>query len=115
MVQVVSGEVQLEAFEAGQSPSTSWQEAEKEVRRAAGMGPFTAANMLQLLGHYAHIPCDSETMRHLAKHHGVTACAQGQLQEKAQQVVPPLPVLVGMLMGMHSFLILPGWRQRLQA
>ncbi|KAK9862094.1 hypothetical protein WJX84_009298 [Apatococcus fuscideae] len=83
--QVVAGEMQLEAFEAGHSPTTTWQDAEKEVRKAAGMGPFTAANMLQLMGHYAHIPCDSETMRHLKKHHGLTACAQGQLQEKAQQ------------------------------
>lgn len=86
-VQVVSGEVQLEAYEAGGSSATTWQEAEQAVRKAAGMGPFTAANMLQLMGYYARIPCDSETMRHLKKHHGVTSCPQGGLQEKAQQVI----------------------------
>lgn len=88
---MVSGEVQLEAFEAGGSSATTWQEAEQAARKAAGMGPFTAANMLQLMGYYTRIPCDSETMRHLKKHHGVTSCPQGHLQEKAQQVPLALP------------------------
>lgn len=87
---MVSGEVQLEDFAAGSSSAATWQEAEKAVRKAAGMGPFTAANMLQLMGYYARIPCDSETMRHLKKHQGITSCPPGQLQEKAQQVTPPL-------------------------
>ena len=46
---MVSGELRLEAFEAGAGSSATWQEVEKEIRKAAGMGPFTAANMLQLM------------------------------------------------------------------
>ncbi len=64
---MASGEIQLEAFEAGGSSASTWQAVEQEIRKAAGMGPFTAANMLQLMGYYSHIPCDSETLRHLKK------------------------------------------------
>ncbi|KAK9851355.1 hypothetical protein WJX84_010076 [Apatococcus fuscideae] len=84
--QVAAGDIQLEAFEAGSSSATSWEEVEPEIRKAAGMGPFTAANVLQLMGYYGHVPCDSETMRHLKKHHGVTSCPPGQLQQRVQQV-----------------------------
>ncbi len=52
----------------------------------AGVGPFTAANMLQLLGHYSRIPCDSETVRHLHKIHNLHDCTLANVQHKAQQV-----------------------------
>ena len=32
---------------------------------AAGMGPYTSVNVMQLLGRYSRVPCDSETKRHL--------------------------------------------------
>lgn len=51
----------------------------------AGVGPFTAANMLQLLGHYSRIACDSETVRHLHKLHKLTACTMANVQQQAQQ------------------------------
>ena len=53
----------------------------------AGVGPFTAANMLQLLGHYSRIPCDSETVRHLHKMHKLTSCTLANVQQHAQQAI----------------------------
>ena len=52
----------------------------------SGVGPFTAANMLQLLGHYSRIPCDSETVRHLHKVHRLQGCTLANVQQHAQQV-----------------------------
>lgn len=52
----------------------------------SGVGPFTAANMLQLLGHYSRIPCDSETVRHLHKVHRLQSCTLANVQQHAQQV-----------------------------
>ena len=52
----------------------------------AGVGPFTAANMLQLLGHFDRVPCDSETIRHLRKVHKLSTCTQANVRELAQQV-----------------------------
>ncbi len=50
----------------------SWYESTDrttaELREALlgleGFGPYAAANMLQLLGHYDHVPIDTETYRH---------------------------------------------------
>ncbi len=57
------------------------------------MGPFTAANMLQLLGHYSRIPCDSETVRHLHKVHNLQSCTLANVQHHAQQVGWTLPLV----------------------
>lgn len=42
--------------------------------------------MLQLLGHYSRIPCDSETVRHLHKVHRLQSCTLANVQQHAQQV-----------------------------
>lgn len=42
--------------------------------------------MLQLLGHYSRIPCDSETVRHLHKVHNLQSCTLANVQHHAQQV-----------------------------
>ena len=60
----------------------------------AGVGPFTAANMLQLLGHYSRIPCDSETVRHLHKMHKLTSCSLANVQQHAQQANSQLHALL---------------------
>jgi 3-methyladenine DNA glycosylase/8-oxoguanine DNA glycosylase len=52
----------------------------------SGMGPFTAANVLQLLGHFDLIPADTETMRHLKQHHKPANLTPKTLQEIAQKV-----------------------------
>lgn len=46
--------------------------------------------MLQLLGHYSRIPCDSETVRHLHKTHKLTSCSLANVQQHAQQARCPL-------------------------
>lgn len=58
----------------------------KRVLPLSGMGPFTAANVLQLLGHYEEIPADTETMRHLKKHHKPPNLTSKDLKEVAQKV-----------------------------
>ena len=45
--------------------------------------------MLQLLGHYSRVPCDSETVRHLHKLHGLSHCTMANVQQHAQQASPP--------------------------
>ncbi len=47
--------------------------------------------MLQLLGHYSRIPCDSETVRHLHKVHNLQSCTLANVQRHAQQVGWDLP------------------------
>ena len=42
--------------------------------------------MLQLLGHFDKVPCDSETVRHLRKVHKLSVCTQANVRELAQQV-----------------------------
>ncbi|MBI1372553.1 MAG: hypothetical protein GC159_07305 [Phycisphaera sp.] len=45
-----------------------------------GIGPYAAANMLQLLGHYDRLPVDTETVRHFRQTHDV----HGELPEIAK-------------------------------
>ncbi|MEM6750669.1 MAG: hypothetical protein AAF612_09385, partial [Planctomycetota bacterium] len=35
-----------------------------------GIGPYGAANVCTLLGHYDRIPIDTETYRHMVQHYG---------------------------------------------
>ena len=63
------------------------EELHRALLRLAGMGPFTAANMLELLGRFDRIPADTETARHLAKAHGRSGLTAKNLQETAQKVL----------------------------
>ena len=58
----------------------------KKLLPLSGMGPFTAANVLQLLGHYERIAADTETMRHLKCRHKLSGLSPKTLQEAAQKV-----------------------------
>lgn len=51
---VTTGEVDLEALK-----QASADEAELRLRALPGIGPYAAANVLMLLGHYDHLPVDS--------------------------------------------------------
>ena len=82
-LQVVSGEVDLEQLDES---SMAEEEVYAFLLGLPGVGPFTAANMLQLLGHYKRIPCDSETVRHLRKAHGLHTCTQANVQHHADKV-----------------------------
>lgn len=48
-----------------ESPETSDADVEKFLRTLPGVGPYAAANIMQLLGRYSRVPCDTETVRHV--------------------------------------------------
>ena len=45
-------------------PSTSDERVREALLELPGVGPYAAANILQLLGRYAHLPLDTESVRH---------------------------------------------------
>jgi 3-methyladenine DNA glycosylase/8-oxoguanine DNA glycosylase len=47
-----------------EDPTTSDQQILDALIELPGIGPYAAANILQLLGRYSRLPCDSETLRH---------------------------------------------------
>ena len=75
------GSLNLETSEA-ETP-----ELHQVLLKLPGMGPFTAANALMLLGRFDMIPSDSETARHLKQAHGKTGITPRNLQEVAQKVI----------------------------
>ena len=84
-MQVISGDLDLEGLD---TCKLSEQDLLKFLMGLPGVGPFTAANMMALLGHYRRIPCDSETVRHLQKAHGLHCCTQATVQADVEQVSP---------------------------
>lgn len=56
-----SGELEQEWFE---DPARSDDEIRERLLELPGIGPYAAANILQLLGRYGHIPLDTESVRH---------------------------------------------------
>lgn len=46
------------------SPEVSDDEVFKELVELPGIGPYAAANIMQLLGRYARLPLDTESVRH---------------------------------------------------
>ncbi|MEM9352758.1 MAG: endonuclease III domain-containing protein [Planctomycetota bacterium] len=55
-----------------ESTDRTTEELREALLRLEGFGPYAAANMLQLLGHYDHVPIDTETYRHFCHVTGVT-------------------------------------------
>lgn len=55
------GEIDAAWFESLQRPA---EEVYGRLLAIPGFGPYAAANVLQLLGHYDHLPIDTETYRH---------------------------------------------------
>ncbi|MEO1496817.1 MAG: endonuclease III domain-containing protein [Planctomycetota bacterium] len=59
-----SGDLDPAWFE---SPERSVDELRTAIRALDGFGPYATANVLQLLGHYEHLPIDTETIRLFCK------------------------------------------------
>jgi 3-methyladenine DNA glycosylase/8-oxoguanine DNA glycosylase len=57
----VRGDVNPAWFEDPATPDADVRDALLEL---PGIGPYAAHNIMQLLGRYAHIPCDTESLRH---------------------------------------------------
>lgn len=55
------GEINTAWFE---DPSTSDEALREALVELPGIGPYAAANILQLLGRYGHLPLDTESVRH---------------------------------------------------
>lgn len=47
-----------------ENPATSDDDLHAELLTLPGIGPYAAANIMQLLGRYARLPLDSESVRH---------------------------------------------------
>lgn len=58
---VVAGEVDPEWFE---DPAQDDEAILKALLELPGVGPYAAANVLQLLGRYSRLPLDTESVRH---------------------------------------------------
>lgn len=58
---VARGELDIERLEDAQTPDA---EVEKALLMLPGIGPYAAANVMQLLGRYSRLALDTETMRH---------------------------------------------------
>lgn len=57
----VRGEIKPAWFEKAATPDADVREALLEL---PGIGPYAAHNIMQLLGRYAHLPLDTESIRH---------------------------------------------------
>ncbi|MFN0011022.1 MAG: hypothetical protein ACKVS8_05185 [Phycisphaerales bacterium] len=53
-----AGQAQLE------DPATTDAQVHERLLELPGIGPYAAANIMQLLGRYGHLPLDSESVRH---------------------------------------------------
>lgn len=47
-----------------EDPATTDEQARQRLLELPGIGPYAAANILQLLGRYGHLPLDTESVRH---------------------------------------------------
>lgn len=56
-----SGKLEAEWFE---DPGVPDDEVRRALLALPGIGPYAAANVMQLLGRYAHLPLDTESVRH---------------------------------------------------
>ncbi|MEZ6192610.1 MAG: hypothetical protein R3C45_15155 [Phycisphaerales bacterium] len=65
---VEAGSIDLSWYE---QPGLTSDEVNKALLKIHGLGPFAAANVCQLLGHYDRIAIDTETYRHFCQTYGV--------------------------------------------
>jgi 3-methyladenine DNA glycosylase/8-oxoguanine DNA glycosylase len=64
----VAGRIDMAWFE---KPGLTSEEVYKALLKIHGLGPFAAANICQLLGHYDRLAIDTETYRHFSQTYGV--------------------------------------------
>ena len=81
--QIVDGDINLEELEES---SLDDVDLLKELQKLPGIGPFSATNMLQLLGRYQNIACDSETVRHMRHHHKMAGCTNSNVKSMTEKV-----------------------------
>jgi endonuclease III len=82
----VSGELDLAALEV---PAVADAVLAKKLLALPGIGPYGAANLMQLLGRCAEVACDTETVRHLKEQHGLAGCNLQNVRKVAAKVRRP--------------------------
>lgn len=76
------------------NPNTSDDELFRELQELPGIGPYAAANIMQLLGRFSKLPLDSESVRHGKTLLGFTG-SPAQIMKKVQTHFAPF--------GQHAF------------
>ncbi len=80
---VSDGGLDLDRLE---DPARPTPELRDELLRIPGVGPYSANNILQLLGRFEHLPIDSETHRHFREVHRLpepaTAAQRRELERR---------------------------------
>lgn len=80
-----SGQLDPAWFE---SPTTSDDDVRARLLELPGVGPYAAANILQLLGRYGHLPLDTESVRHGRTVLGMTGTS-AQIMKKVRAHFEP--------------------------
>ena len=88
------GEIDPEWYE---SPERSTDELREAILRFDGFGPYAAANVLQLLGRYDHLPIDTESYRLYCKQ-------TGRPRPKNAKLLDPLIEARYKRFGKHRFI-----------
>jgi 3-methyladenine DNA glycosylase/8-oxoguanine DNA glycosylase len=63
-----------------EDPTRSDEEIRDALVELPGVGPYAAANILQLLGRYGHLPLDTESVRHGRTVLGFTGTARAVMK-----------------------------------
>jgi len=77
-----------------ENPRTSDEDVFEALIELPGIGPYAAANIMQLLGRYSRVPCDTETVRHCKSVLGM-AGTDRQIEKKMRAHYEPF--------GEHKF------------
>lgn len=85
------GEIDQQWFE---DPATPDDEVRRALLDLPGIGPYAAANIMQLLGRYGHLPLDTESVRHGKTVMGLTGTS-AQVMKKVRAHFEPF--------GKHAF------------
>ena len=95
MVELAKMSVRGEIDEAWyEDPNTSDEDIHEALLLLPGIGPYAAANVMQLLGRYSHVPCDTETVRHAKSVLGMSGTDR-QIEKKIRAHYEPF--------GEHKF------------
>lgn len=86
---VERGDVALTSMEETARNVSTVEEAE-EVRQSLlkvpGIGPYSSKNLLQLMGIFREIPCDSETVRHFKHAYGKKGVSESNIAKVADDL-----------------------------
>ena len=71
-----------------ENPATPDEAVHDALLDLPGIGPYAAANLMQLLGRYAHLPLDTESVRHGRTVLGFTGTSKHVMRRVAEHFAP---------------------------